>query len=124
MHCRDRPQVPYYYDKVNAAWSGLWLGILYTTVLLVVLDYTRGQYTLGAEQEAYRSSLTWVRRGRTATHVSAGTACRADVLLVLNSFPGTIRAKRTAERMLCSWCCVILGSASAVVTTAEEDTNS
>eukprot|EP00883_Tetradesmus_obliquus_P002715 jgi/Sobl393_1/12921/SZX78204.1 len=51
--------VPYYYDLVNAVWGGLWLGILYTCVLLVVIDYTADRYALRAAQEAYRSQLTW-----------------------------------------------------------------
>jgi hypothetical protein len=55
-------QIPYYYDQVNAAWSGLWTGILYTTVLLVVLDYTAEKYAEGPVQEAYRSKITWVRK--------------------------------------------------------------
>jgi hypothetical protein len=61
-HCCTATQVPYYYDQVNAVWSGLWAGILYTTVLLVVLDYTQARYEHGPAQELYRHTLTWVRR--------------------------------------------------------------
>jgi hypothetical protein len=52
--------VPYYYDQANAAWSGLWTGILYTVVLLVVIDYSEQKYTTYADKEAYRAKMTWV----------------------------------------------------------------
>lgn len=70
-----RRQVPYYYDLVNAVWGGLWLGILYTCVLLVVIDYTADRYALRAAQEAYRSQLTWVRRQRSSFDPNIVIAC-------------------------------------------------
>ena len=49
-------QVPYYYDLMNNIWVGLWFGISYTAILLVVIDYT----TTSADVDQ-REALTWVR---------------------------------------------------------------
>jgi hypothetical protein len=57
-------QVPFYYDQANAAWSGLWTGILYTVVLLVVIDYTESSYTVHDEKEAYKAKMTWVSHAK------------------------------------------------------------
>jgi hypothetical protein len=48
---------------INITWVGLWSGITFTTVLLVVLEYAMDNYADrdGPEALAYRRELTMVR---------------------------------------------------------------
>lgn len=50
-------QVPYYHDWMNYTWVGLWFGIVYTTGLLVFIEYTIGKQ---ADRVHYAAEMTWV----------------------------------------------------------------
>lgn len=62
--------MPFYYDMVNCVWVGLWCGIVFTTAMLVTIDYTMGAHA--ANVLAYREQLTIVSAGLAV----AATMCK------------------------------------------------
>lgn len=59
------PQLPYYMTLINVVWVGLWTGITFTTVLLVVLEYAMDAFADRDAPDAlvYRHNMTMVSSG-------------------------------------------------------------
>lgn len=59
-------QLPFYMTLINCTWIGLWTGLTFTTVILVVLEYGVGQFgdaDIGHTSPAaleYRETMTMV----------------------------------------------------------------
>lgn len=62
------PQLPFYMTLVNCTWVGLWTGLTFTTIILLVLEYGVDSYGDNAISHtspaavAYRKSMTMVSR--------------------------------------------------------------
>jgi hypothetical protein len=63
-----QPQLPFYMTLLNCTWVGLWTGLTFTTVMLVVLEYgvdAYGDNDSGHNSPAalaYRETMTMVGR--------------------------------------------------------------
>jgi hypothetical protein len=50
--------VPYFYEKVNYAYVGLWSAVVYSCIILVALDFTLDNYQAGEERLQFRRTMT------------------------------------------------------------------
>jgi hypothetical protein len=58
-------QLPFYMTLINCTWIGLWAGLTFTTVILVVLEYGMDAYSdhHAVEADLYRHNMTMVSAG-------------------------------------------------------------
>jgi len=61
--CLPCIQLPFFVTLINCVWVGLWTGITFTTVILVVLEYSMDAFsdTISADALEHRHNMTMVR---------------------------------------------------------------
>jgi hypothetical protein len=97
-------QLPYYHDAVNCAWVGLWCGITYTTIILVVLSYSLDAYNGDTSSPAalhHRHAMTMVRRWC----VCVGGAGAVSLERTHCTHARLTTAHDTTRPPACSWSC-------------------